>query len=265
MDKVFTSATVTVPRDSAMTRKTIVGRGEELRRFGHLLHRAVSGNGSTLIVSGEAGIGKTHFVTECRQRAADSGFQIISGSASSVSLEPFQLFSEIIEANADLPWSIGQRHTSLSVVLLMDETGRLIAKASNEAASVDSEIITGMLSVVQDFIRDSLAQKAEQGADLGRLEYGDTKIIIERGTHFYLVAILKGSETGDIRSAVKSAFRRIEEEHGEMLATLAEEVESLRPVLDILSSLSDMKFVVPQELSGAMLENERNRISDMIL
>ncbi|MDD4308520.1 MAG: tetratricopeptide repeat protein, partial [Thermoplasmata archaeon] len=53
--------------------------------------------------------------------------------------------------------------------------------------------------------------------------------------------------------------------HGEMLATLAEDVESLRPVLDILSSLSDMKFVVPQELSGAMLENERNRISDMIL
>lgn len=250
-------------REIAMSKKSIVGRGDELRRFGNLLHRAVSGTGSTLLISGEAGIGKTYFVAECRQRATDVGVQTINGAASSVSFEPFQLFSNIFGDSA-IPEFLNQEWISFSEIFLVNRAGLLIAKESNGENAIDADIVAGMMSAVQNFISASLDSKNLMKGGLDKLEYGNMKIMIEHSEGIFLTTVLKGSESSEMRAAMKNSFGRIMEGHGETLASWKGNMMDIQPVQDIIASLAKMKFMVKKDLSGALLDSERNRMSEAI-
>ena len=57
----------------------LVGRAEELEVLERALDRARSGAGSTVLVAGDAGIGKTRLVSELAARARAAGFQVLVG------------------------------------------------------------------------------------------------------------------------------------------------------------------------------------------
>ena len=56
-----------------------VGRAEEFERLERALRRAQSGVGSTVLVAGEAGIGKTRLASELATRARAAGFEVLVG------------------------------------------------------------------------------------------------------------------------------------------------------------------------------------------
>src|SRR5262249_49347073 len=57
----------------------LVGRAEELSQLERALRRAQSGAGSTVLLTGEAGIGKTRLVSELATRARAAGFEVLAG------------------------------------------------------------------------------------------------------------------------------------------------------------------------------------------
>jgi DNA-binding CsgD family transcriptional regulator len=60
-------------------RERLVGRDGELRRLLGLLDDAAAGQPAHVLVSGDAGVGKTRLVGELALRAADRGFMVLSG------------------------------------------------------------------------------------------------------------------------------------------------------------------------------------------
>jgi DNA-binding NarL/FixJ family response regulator len=56
-----------------------VGRGEELQRLQSVLDGAVAGSVGTVLVGGEAGVGKTRLLTEFRELAFSSGLRVLVG------------------------------------------------------------------------------------------------------------------------------------------------------------------------------------------
>ena len=74
----------------------IVGREEELTKLKHFLGKAISGNGSTVMITGEPGMGKTRLVEEFRHISKQMGVKILAGSASVDSGHPFEIFSKAL-------------------------------------------------------------------------------------------------------------------------------------------------------------------------
>src|SRR6185437_1136861 len=82
----------------ALPGEVLVGRGRELAEFERVLDAARAGRGSTVLVAGEAGIGKTRLAAEFARRARDAGFEVLLGrSIDLVGADlPYQPFADAL-------------------------------------------------------------------------------------------------------------------------------------------------------------------------
>src|SRR5688572_24625954 len=64
---------------SRAQRRGIVGRAAEFERLESALRAATAGGGGTVLVAGDAGIGKTSLVAELTEHARRAGAAVLSG------------------------------------------------------------------------------------------------------------------------------------------------------------------------------------------
>jgi DNA-binding CsgD family transcriptional regulator/tetratricopeptide (TPR) repeat protein len=114
------------------TGDVFVGRAGELDELGRALDAAREGTGTTVLVSGEAGIGKTRLTGELTRRAGDAGFEVLLGRAIDlVGTElPFHPFAEALRPLGE-PWRVGGS-TTVSQLQVFEET---LARLTDRAAS----------------------------------------------------------------------------------------------------------------------------------
>jgi hypothetical protein len=95
-------------------------------------------------------------------------------------------------------------------VYVVYNDGRLMChRARAERTSVDTDLFGGMFTAIQQFIQDSMGG-AETGTQVGRLDYGENRILVERGNHIFLAAIIFGEEQPSLRDALRDVVNRIE-------------------------------------------------------
>ena len=244
--------------------EVFVGREEELDRLRSAFDDAVEGKGSTMFVSGEAGIGKTRLVEEFVKVAGRKEAKVLSGAAEAMAQHPFLIFSKALGGVTSRPLFREQDTVSFTEIFAVNNSGLLMAKASSDEG-LDADIFTGMLTAVQDFVQDSFDSTGQLKAGLGRLEYGELTILIEHGSRFYLTAVFKGSEHTDMKLALRQALREIEETQGDVLASWSGMEDELVPTQDIISRLAGQRFLVRRSLEGVELTRERVRIADDVL
>lgn len=76
----------------------MVGRDEELDQLKEFLHAAIDGKGNTVLVSGEAGIGKTRLVKELEAYAESLSVRVLEGRCLYESPTPFLPFREALRS-----------------------------------------------------------------------------------------------------------------------------------------------------------------------
>lgn len=255
---------VGIMNTSMLNERKLVGREIEINLIMNSFKNALNGKGSTLIISGEPGIGKTWLVEEFKKHAEVADVRILSGAATSGTAHPFQVFSKALESITTEPLFEESEHTSFKEIFAVNTAGLLLGKASSEEGGLDADIFAGMLSAVQDFVRDRFGQGGG-GAGLGRLEYGDMKILIEHGQHLFLTAVFSGNEHSDMKSAMKQTLRDIEQKHGQLLNSWTGRMSDIKPVQDEIVELAGIKFLVRKDLEGVKLESERVKIADRAL
>jgi len=243
----------------------LIGRDTELNSLKEFLEKTKKGNGSTVIISGEPGIGKTRLLEEFRKHTESAGVRVLSGAAMSGSAHPFQIFSKALEGITEEPLFEESEYTSFTEIFAVNIAGLLLGKASSKDGSLDADIFAGMLSAVQDFVRDSFDHSGENKAGLGRLEYGDMKILIEHGQHLFLTAVFSGNEHPDMKKCLQQTLRKIEEKHGHLIETWTGKMADIAPVQEDISKLAESRFLVRKNMEGVKLENERIRIADEVL
>ncbi len=130
-------------------------------------------------------------------------------------------------------------------VFLVHSDGRLVCHQSRKTLDdIDEDIFSGMLTVVQDFVKDSFRQRTRVG--LRRLEFAESKILIERGTNVYLAVVLIGEEPVLLPLYMAEIINEIERAHGERLEKwtgLLSELEGIETIVRKLLFLTQEETI----------------------
>jgi DNA-binding CsgD family transcriptional regulator/tetratricopeptide (TPR) repeat protein len=113
--------------------EVFVGRTGELGELERALEATRAGTGETVLVAGEAGIGKTRLASELTGRARGSGFEVLVGrSIDLVGTElPYQPFAEALRPLGE-PWRAG-RQAAGSQLGVFEETLALLTERAASA------------------------------------------------------------------------------------------------------------------------------------
>lgn len=96
------------------------------------------------------------------------------------------------------------------------------------ATSVDdSDLISGMLTAIQDFVQDALG-RGEEG-QLDAIQYGNQQILIETARYTYIAIVVRGIEPSGLRAAMRSCAYEIERDHAAALRAFDGDLAPLQP------------------------------------
>jgi len=121
------------------------------------------------------------------------------------------------------------------VFLIHNHTGLLISHvAAEDAASQDPQLVSSMLTAIQDFVRDSFKGAEQQGVDTLRL--GDLRLWCEAGPFAMLVAVIRGNPPEELRETLRNVLSRIHEERRQALESFDGDSSGLA---DVAAHLAD--------------------------
>jgi hypothetical protein len=102
-------------------------------------------------------------------------------------------------------------------VFLITNTGLLLRRIGKvKKPDVDEDILSSMLTAVNEFVKDSFSSSSEEG-DLDELQYGSLRVILEYGSYVYLAAVVRGQESKDLRPEMKRVLKQVHRKFGHIL------------------------------------------------
>ncbi len=102
------------------------------------------------------------------------------------------------------------------VFLIHSHTGLLISHvAAPDAASQDPQLVSSMLTAIQDFVRDSFKGSGQQAVDTLRL--GDLRLWCEAGPLASVVAVIRGNPPEEQRGKLRTVIARIHQDRRQAL------------------------------------------------
>jgi outer membrane protein OmpA-like peptidoglycan-associated protein len=121
------------------------------------------------------------------------------------------------------------------VFLIHGHTGLLISHvAAEDAASQDPQLVSSMLTAIQDFVRDSFKGAGQQGLDTMRL--GDLRLWCEVGPLAMLATVIRGNPPEELRESLRNVLMRIHDERRQALESFDGDSSGLA---DVAARLAD--------------------------
>lgn len=141
-------------------------------------------------------------------------------------------------------------------VFLIYEDGRLISHTSIKGdEDYDEDIVGGMLTGVKNLLFEVFVRKEKGEEDIGlyKFEFGERRIILKTGKHFFLAIVLLGVENKSLLSNSEATVQDIEERYGSALEEWGGDMDDLRGIDEFI-----IKLLPLDELS----EDERKAIAE---
>ncbi|MCK5560047.1 MAG: PKD domain-containing protein [Thermoplasmata archaeon] len=132
-------------------------------------------------------------------------------------------------------------------IFVIHEDGTLLLhKTRRKKAAMDDDILSGMLTAVQDFIKEGFAYDAPDQFphapspyrearkidewQLHQLKLEDHNILIERGASSYIAIIFTGTSGWRLERSIKQAIKGIEGKYGDILGKWSGRMSSLKGI-----------------------------------
>lgn len=125
-------------------------------------------------------------------------------------------------------------------VFLMYKDGRLIKHFTRRIKpDVDQDILGGMLTAVQDFVKDTF--RGEEG-ELDQLKFGRFQILICHGRYITIAAVMIGEEFEPFRPQISKAIDDIEADYEVMLRNWDGDIDQLKVLGRYVNDLIDGRY-----------------------
>jgi outer membrane protein OmpA-like peptidoglycan-associated protein len=135
------------------------------------------------------------------------------------------------------------------VFLIHKKTGLPIAHAVAPAVAMqDPSLVSGMLSAIQDFVRDSF--HTGQGQGVNRLNVGDLDVWVENGPYAILALVIRGIAPRSLRQRMEETLEKIHAEHASQLDAFDGDSAPFADVQKDLAQCLEAKFKEETETSS---------------
>lgn len=135
------------------------------------------------------------------------------------------------------------------VFLIHRETGLLLQHVvAPNVATQDADMVSGMLTAIQDFVHDSFSSR--EGDQLETLQVGELTVWIEQGPQAILAGVIRGTAPQELREVFQTTIEKIHLQFHEALTEFSGDAgpfEAARPLLEdcLESQLDPQKQVAP--------------------
>jgi len=102
-----------------------------------------------------------------------------------------------------------------SVLLIHKETGLVLAHIENQTLN-EPEMLASMMTAIRSFVNDWVEQSGSY-QELGEIDYGGNKIIIEASGYSYLAVIVQGGAYKTTYDAIRVCLENIVLHHGDAI------------------------------------------------
>ena len=110
------------------------------------------------------------------------------------------------------------------IYLIHNETGLVLTHVINSGvASNDADMVSGMLTAIQDFAKDCFASNNERS--LNSLEMEDYSIYIERGPYAYLASVVRGAPPAEYLRHIRETLETVHLKCGSLLEDFNGDIE----------------------------------------
>lgn len=147
----------------------------------------------------------------------------------------------------------------VEIFLIHRETGLLLRHLSHDPeASPDSDLISGMLTAIRDFVHDSFGRGEQRQLD--EIQYGDRSILIETAQHAYLAVLVDGIEPAGFRAEMRERIIELNHANEKTLSHYDGDPSVLTAVDEPLGSL-----LVTAQSNGLSAGQKRILLAGVIL
>lgn len=146
--------------------------------------------------------------------------------------ETLDHFNKVLEQSLSLQalrwrfdaWRTGQSYAQLvmmkslvyqveQVFLIHRESGLLIDHLVSESAiSKDPDMVSGMLTAIQDFVKDSF--DVDHDEQLSNLKLGELTVLIEHAPHAVLALVVRGIVPSELQSQLHETIENVHRQYG---------------------------------------------------
>ncbi|HVP21836.1 MAG TPA: hypothetical protein VMS73_08240 [Anaerolineaceae bacterium] len=138
-----------------------------------------------------------------------------------------------------LPFSIEE------IFLIHRETGLLLAHLHPSGGiSADSDLVSGMLTAIREFVQDSFGHGQEE-QELDEIQYGEQRIIIQGGRFAYLAVVTTGTEPSGFRFRMRELVAELHLKYGNTLRDFTGDPEKLPDLSSPLNNLTHLPEAGP--------------------
>jgi len=118
-------------------------------------------------------------------------------------------------------------------VFLVYRDGLLIYHLSRSLSQdKDEDVLSGMLTAIQEFVRDAFVYGEHR--ELHHLDFGDYRILIERGKNVYLAVVYAGKGFASVRKRVRSVLDQIEKAYHGVLEDWDGDMDKVAGARDVI-------------------------------
>lgn len=115
------------------------------------------------------------------------------------------------------------------IFLIQRASGLLLASYQvGETPITDTDLVSGMLTAIRDFVRDSFEPNGDK--ELDEVQYGDQRIIVQTGRAAYLAVVLTGIEPSGFRARLHDFIAELHTRYESALRNYTGDPTTLPPL-----------------------------------